>query len=177
MDIRTRLNINIAPARVMAGMLPGIPRSHCLWGLQVKGIPFLAFDAGGVLELFDHHEYPDNIVWDPTAEGLSQRIAEVRAPGCAEYADTWQGMVLESRVLPRWREDGDLTWSQLLPLVLDHIRPPQPLTPYISKQMSLLIRLLLFSCNQHRSLSQRIAKVRLVCTAAACSDDGLLLAL
>ena len=47
---------------------------------QVKGIPFLAFDAGGVLELFDHHQYPDNIVWDPTAEGLSQRIAEARGP-------------------------------------------------------------------------------------------------
>ena len=45
--------------------------------LQVKGIPFLAFDAGGVLELFNHHDYPNNIVWDPTAEGLSQRIAEV----------------------------------------------------------------------------------------------------
>ena len=54
--------------------------------MQVKGIPFLAFDAGGVLELFDHHQYPDNIVWDPTAEGLSQRIAEVSAGLCTALA-------------------------------------------------------------------------------------------
>ena len=85
-NIDSNLNINILSAWVIKGLYPGSLHSNWIGGVQVKGIPFLAFDAGDVLELFDHHEYPDNIVWDPTAEGLSQRIAEVRAPRRAEHA-------------------------------------------------------------------------------------------
>lgn len=43
-------------------------------GLQVKGIPFVVFDAGGVLEMFDHRQHPDNVVFEPTLEALSARL-------------------------------------------------------------------------------------------------------
>jgi hypothetical protein len=38
--------------------------------LQVKGVPFLVFDAGGVLEMFDPKEFKDNVVFEPTLAAL-----------------------------------------------------------------------------------------------------------
>ena len=46
--------------------------------LQVKGIPFLAFDAGGVLELFSGKIYKSNVIFDPTIEALTDKLNEVR---------------------------------------------------------------------------------------------------
>ena len=45
---------------------------------QVKGIPFLAFDAGGVLEMFDGKLHKDNVVLDPTLAALSEKLNEVK---------------------------------------------------------------------------------------------------
>lgn len=50
----------------------------CVFGcLQVKGIPFLAFDAGGVLEMFDGKVHKDNVVLEPTLNALSAKLNEV----------------------------------------------------------------------------------------------------
>jgi hypothetical protein len=43
----------------------------------VKGIPFVVFDAGGVLEMFDHRTHPDNVVFEPTLEALAYRLNSV----------------------------------------------------------------------------------------------------
>ena len=47
--------------------------------MQVKGIPFLAFDAGGVLEMFDSKVHKDNVVFEPTLGALSAKLNEVRS--------------------------------------------------------------------------------------------------
>lgn len=44
---------------------------------QVKGIPFLVFDAGGVLEMFDPKEFEDNVVFEPTLAALKRKLAHV----------------------------------------------------------------------------------------------------
>jgi hypothetical protein len=57
-----------------------------IWGwLQVKGIPFVVFDAGGVLEMFDHRQHPDNVVFEPTLEALASRLNGVRPPSVAGF--------------------------------------------------------------------------------------------
>ncbi len=43
----------------------------------MKGIPFLAFDAGGVLEMFDPKEFSDNVVFEPTLAALKRKLAHV----------------------------------------------------------------------------------------------------
>lgn len=45
--------------------------------VQVKGIPFLVFDAGGVLEMFDSKEFSDNVVFEPTLAALKRKLAHV----------------------------------------------------------------------------------------------------
>ena len=45
--------------------------------MQVKGIPFLAFDAGGVLEMFDGKVHRDNVVLEPTLAALTSKLSEV----------------------------------------------------------------------------------------------------
>ena len=45
--------------------------------LQEKGIPFLAFDAGGVLEMFDPKEFSDNVVFEPTLAALKRKLSAV----------------------------------------------------------------------------------------------------
>jgi len=45
--------------------------------LQVKGIPFLAFDAGGVLEMFNGKIHKDNVVLEPTLAALTAKLTEV----------------------------------------------------------------------------------------------------
>lgn len=48
--------------------------------LQVKGIPFLVFDAGGVLEMFDPKEFSDNVVFEPTLAALKRKLSSVVSP-------------------------------------------------------------------------------------------------
>ena len=52
----------------------------CVW-LQVKAIPFLTFDAGGVLELFDHERFGEVVVKDSTAEALAEKLGTVLDAG------------------------------------------------------------------------------------------------
>ena len=44
---------------------------------QVKGIPFLVFDAGGVLEMFDSKAFADNVVFEPTLAALKRKLSSV----------------------------------------------------------------------------------------------------
>lgn len=44
-----------------------------LWQ-QVKGIPFLAFDAGGVLEMFDQTANEDAVILEPSISALYTKI-------------------------------------------------------------------------------------------------------
>lgn len=46
---------------------------------QVKGIPFVAFDAGGVLEMFSGKQHPDNVVLEPTLDALTSKLRHVRS--------------------------------------------------------------------------------------------------
>ena len=48
--------------------------------VQVMGIPFVAFDAGGVLEMFSGKLHPDNVVLEPTLEALSLKLNKVCMP-------------------------------------------------------------------------------------------------
>jgi len=50
-------------------------------GLQVKAIPFLMFDAGGSLELFDHEEFDNIVVKQATAESLAAKMDSVLKGG------------------------------------------------------------------------------------------------
>jgi len=47
--------------------------------LQVKGIPFLAFDAGGVLEMFSGKIHQDNVVLEPTLAALTDKLTQACA--------------------------------------------------------------------------------------------------
>ena len=51
------------------------------WPWQIKNIPFLVFDAGGVLELFDHEDFADNVIKYATSEALAHRLDEVLTTG------------------------------------------------------------------------------------------------
>lgn len=42
--------------------------------MQVKGIPFLVFDVGGVLEMFDQNINPEAVVWEPTIDALYAKL-------------------------------------------------------------------------------------------------------
>jgi hypothetical protein len=43
-------------------------------GVQVKGVPFITFDVGGVGEMLEYVDHPDIIVMDTTAKSLSKRL-------------------------------------------------------------------------------------------------------
>lgn len=49
--------------------------------VQVKAIPFLTFDAGGVLELFDHEKFDEVVVRDATPDALARKLDEVLSAG------------------------------------------------------------------------------------------------
>lgn len=42
--------------------------------MQVKGIPFLVFDVGGVLEMFDPSQNREAVVWEPTLDALYAKL-------------------------------------------------------------------------------------------------------
>ena len=46
------------------------------------GIPFVAFDAGGVLEMYSGKLHPDNVVLEPTLQALQAKLnkASPQAP-------------------------------------------------------------------------------------------------
>ena len=60
-----------------------------LWPLQVMGIPFVAFDAGGVLEMFSSKLHPDNVVLEPTLEALSVKLNKVGKMLCLAGQQLW----------------------------------------------------------------------------------------
>ena len=57
------------------------PYLYNVLGLQVNKYPFVSFDAGGVLELFDYNAHPQSIVWEATATALAARLQEVMEAG------------------------------------------------------------------------------------------------
>ena len=50
---------------------------------QVKGIPFLAFDAGGVLEMFDQTANEDAVILEP---GISALYTKIKGESCSIIA-------------------------------------------------------------------------------------------
>ena len=48
---------------------------------QVNGIPFVACDSGGVVEMFDHTAYPQSIIWQAGPGALAARLQEVLSAG------------------------------------------------------------------------------------------------
>lgn len=49
--------------------------------MQIKAIPFVVFDAGGVLELFDHESFSDNVIKHATADALAKKLDDVLERG------------------------------------------------------------------------------------------------
>ena len=58
----------------------GDSKSVCL---QSRGIPFLVFDVGGVLEMFDPRENKGIVVWEPTAEALTAKLSSANPNHCS----------------------------------------------------------------------------------------------
>ena len=42
--------------------------------LQVKGVPLISFDVGGIGEMLEYAEHEDVMVMESTAEALSQKL-------------------------------------------------------------------------------------------------------
>ena len=49
--------------------------------MQIKAIPFIVFDAGGVLELFSHESFSDNVIKHATSEALASKLDDVLERG------------------------------------------------------------------------------------------------
>ncbi len=59
-----------------------------MWSSQVKGIPFLVFDVGGVLEMFDQATNQAAVIADPSIKALhgklkSASLSQHSPPLCA----------------------------------------------------------------------------------------------
>ena len=44
------------------------------WAMQVKGVPLIAFDVGGVGEMLHYSEHEDVIVMDSSATNLANKL-------------------------------------------------------------------------------------------------------
>lgn len=49
--------------------------------MQIKAIPFIVFDAGGVLELFNHESFSDNVIKHATSDALASKLDDVLERG------------------------------------------------------------------------------------------------
>ena len=64
-------------------LLLGLWQTYDFCGVcvQVKGIPTLVFDVGGIHEMLDFQSHGDVIVQDPSVEGLAAKIQGGFKPG------------------------------------------------------------------------------------------------
>ena len=51
-----------------------LPAPEALRCVQLKGLPFIAFDQGGVMEMIDSRDIGRSIILEPSAEALQARL-------------------------------------------------------------------------------------------------------
>ena len=70
----------------------------------MKGIPFIVFDVGGVLEMFDYKLHRENVVLDPTIDALTARVKgrQHLLASIAVCALLFIGADPDSLILPFW---------------------------------------------------------------------------
>jgi hypothetical protein len=99
------------------------PEGLGLPSAQVKGIPFLVFDAGGVLEMFDPREFEDNVVFEPTLAALKRKLAAVVAHGRIKTVELAEHITTGRQQWLQWHADLSERLPQLVQ-VLMHQLPP-----------------------------------------------------
>ena len=60
-------------------------------GVQLKGLPFVVFDQGGVMEMIDSKGMAGNVILEPTADALYTKLSGV-CPGIL-FTHVWGGMM------------------------------------------------------------------------------------
>ena len=50
--------------------------------MQVKGVPLISFDVGGIGEMLEYAEHEDVIVMESSAKALSQKLEGERPRRC-----------------------------------------------------------------------------------------------
>ncbi len=101
--------------------------------LQVKGIPFLVFDAGGVLEMFDPKEFSDNVVFEPTLAALKRKLSSVVSPNASFISCAFFGTEIRCILAERLRQG--VFWE--LPPVVWWMLPSMPALPFHSHHVLL----------------------------------------
>ena len=81
---------------------------------QVKGIPFLVFDAGGVLEMFDPREFEDNVVFEPTLAALKRKLAHVVDHGRIKTVELAEHITTGRQQWLQWHADFSESLPQLV---------------------------------------------------------------
>ncbi|KAK9805857.1 hypothetical protein WJX73_008965 [Symbiochloris irregularis] len=64
---------------VLCSLIDNMP--YVVAEAAVKGIPFLVFDVGGTLEMFNGKAHPQNVVLEPSLEALTAKLSEVLHQG------------------------------------------------------------------------------------------------
>ena len=88
--------------------------TSCLAQSQVKGIPFLVFDAGGVLEMFDPKEFSDNVVFEPTLAALKRKLAHVVERGRIKTVQLAEHITTGRQQWLQWHADFAESLPQLI---------------------------------------------------------------
>ena len=81
---------------------------------QVKGIPFLVFDAGGVLEMFDPKEFSDNVVFEPTLAALKRKLSHVVERGRIKTVQLAEHITTGRQQWLQWHADFAESLPQLI---------------------------------------------------------------
>ena len=84
---------------------------------QVKGIPFLVFDAGGVLEMFDPKEFSDNVVFEPTLAALKRKLAHVVERGRIKTVQLAEHITTGRQQWLQWHADFAESLPRLIQVI------------------------------------------------------------
>ena len=90
----------------------------------MKGIPFLVFDAGGVLEMFDPKEFEDNVVFEPTLAALKRKLSAVVAHGRIKTVELARHITTGRQQWLQWHADFAENLQQLVQVLW--AAPPLP---------------------------------------------------
>ena len=92
----------------------------------MKGIPFLVFDAGGVLEMFDPREFEDNVVFEPTLAALKRKLAHVVNHGRIKTVELAEHITTGRQQWLQWHADFSESLPQLVQVRVFNSVPSQP---------------------------------------------------
>ena len=108
--------------------------------MQVKGIPFLVFDAGGVLEMFDGKVFKDNVMMNPTLDALKDKLNYVIAQGSIKTVRLAEHITTGRQQWIQWHVDHAESLPQLIEvrLVLAQPKRPHNLLKGLNIKMALL---------------------------------------